>query len=108
MGLDDPTIKMSKSATGAGHAIALLDPPSTIKKKILRATTDSNPAVDFETAGQPDINSLEKPLLDAGRKCGAGEILASQNARTISAAATAEAEAGRIGHLISRTQLEYR
>src|SRR5205814_651215 len=51
MGLDDPTIKMSKSAPGAGHAVALLDPPETIRKKILRATTDSNPAVDFESAG---------------------------------------------------------
>src|SRR6266446_5954201 len=27
MGLDDPTAKMSKSATGANHAVALLDPP---------------------------------------------------------------------------------
>ncbi len=27
MGLDDPTQKMSKSATGANHAVALLDPP---------------------------------------------------------------------------------
>jgi len=42
MGLDDPTIKMSKSAPGAGHAVALLDPPATVRKKILRATTDSN------------------------------------------------------------------
>jgi tryptophanyl-tRNA synthetase len=58
MGLDDPTIKMSKSAPGAGHAVALLDPPATIKKKILRATTDSNPAVDFETAGPGVLNLL--------------------------------------------------
>src|SRR5206468_5051268 len=58
MGLDDPTVKMSKSAPGAGHAVALLDPPSTIKKKILRATTDSNPAVDFETAGPGVANLL--------------------------------------------------
>ena len=58
MGLDDPTIKMSKSAPGAGHAVALLDPPATIKKKILRATTDSNPAVDFETAGPGVANLL--------------------------------------------------
>ena len=27
MGLDDPTAKMSKSAAGANHAVALLDPP---------------------------------------------------------------------------------
>ena len=58
MGLDDPTVKMSKSAAGTGHAVALLDPPATIKKKILRATTDSNPAVDFETAGPGVVNLL--------------------------------------------------
>lgn len=51
MGLDDPTKKMSKSAPGAGHSIGLLDTPSEMKKKIMRATTDSNPAVDFETMG---------------------------------------------------------
>src|SRR4051812_8183592 len=49
MGLDDPTAKMSKSATGTGHAVALLDPPERIKKTIMRATTDSDPGVDFET-----------------------------------------------------------
>jgi tryptophanyl-tRNA synthetase len=58
MGLDDPTQKMSKSATGAGHAVALLDPPDKIRKTIMRATTDSNPAVDFENAGQGVLNLL--------------------------------------------------
>jgi tryptophanyl-tRNA synthetase len=48
MGLDDPTTKMSKSAAGANHAVALLDPPDRIRKIVMRATTDSNPAVDFE------------------------------------------------------------
>lgn len=57
MGLDDPTVKMSKSAAGAGHAVALLDPPERIRKAILRATTDSNPAVDFESPG-PGIQNL--------------------------------------------------
>jgi len=51
MGLDDPTQKMSKSAIGANHAVALLDDPAKIRKTIMRATTDSNPCVDFETAG---------------------------------------------------------
>src|SRR6202049_9199 len=51
MGLDDPTSKMSKSAQGSGHAVGLLDPPDRIRKTIMRATTDSNPAVDFETMG---------------------------------------------------------
>ena len=57
MGLDDPTAKMSKSAVGSGHAVALLDPPDRIRKTIMRATTDSNPAVDFETMG-PGIANL--------------------------------------------------
>ncbi|HWE53009.1 MAG TPA: tryptophan--tRNA ligase [Bryobacteraceae bacterium] len=58
MGLDDPTAKMSKSAQGAGHAVALLDPPDRIRKTIMRATTDSNPAVDFETMGPGVANLL--------------------------------------------------
>src|ERR1044071_827114 len=58
MGLDDPTQKMSKSATGANHAVALLDPPEKIRKTIMRATTDSNPAVDVETAGPGVLNLL--------------------------------------------------
>jgi len=58
MGLDDPTVKMSKSAAGAGHAVALLDPPAAIRKKILRATTDSNPAVDFAALGPGVANLL--------------------------------------------------
>jgi len=58
MGLDDPTAKMSKSAAGANHAVALLDPPERIRKIVMRATTDSNPAVDFETMGAGVANLL--------------------------------------------------
>jgi tryptophanyl-tRNA synthetase len=58
MGLDDPEKKMSKSAQGSGHAIALLDPPDAIRKKIMRATTDSNPAVDFASLGPGVANLL--------------------------------------------------
>jgi tryptophanyl-tRNA synthetase len=57
MGLDDPTVKMSKSAAGAGHAVGLLDPPDKIRKTIMRATTDSNPAVDFASLG-PGVENL--------------------------------------------------
>jgi tryptophanyl-tRNA synthetase len=57
MGLDDPTVKMSKSAAGTGHAVALLDPPDRIRKTIMRATTDSNPAVDFASLG-PGVENL--------------------------------------------------
>ena len=57
MGLDDPTTKMSKSAAAAGHAVALLDPPDRVRKTIMRATTDSNPAVDFASLG-PGVENL--------------------------------------------------
>jgi tryptophanyl-tRNA synthetase len=58
MGLDDPEKKMSKSETGGGHAISLLDPPAVIRKKILRATTDSNSGVDYESMGAGVRNLL--------------------------------------------------
>ncbi len=58
MGLDDPTAKMSKSAAGTGHAVALLDPPERIRKTIMRATTDSGSGVDFETMGPGVVNLL--------------------------------------------------
>ena len=57
MGLDDPEKKMSKSATGTGHAIGLLDDIAQAKKKIMRATTDSNPEVNFDTMG-PGVRNL--------------------------------------------------
>ena len=37
-GLDEPTAKMSKSATGTGHAIYLLDTPKKVKKAIVAKT----------------------------------------------------------------------
>lgn len=47
MGLDDPTIKMSKSLaeTREGHAIGLLDPADKIRRAVMRAVTDSSPAL---------------------------------------------------------------
>jgi tryptophanyl-tRNA synthetase len=58
MGLDDPTVKMSKSAPGSNHAIAMLDPPARIQKVIGRATTDTRPAVDFADLGEGVKNLL--------------------------------------------------
>lgn len=58
MGLDDPTVKMSKSESGAYHAVALLDPPDKIRKTIMRATTDSAPAVDYDNLGDGVRNLL--------------------------------------------------
>jgi tryptophanyl-tRNA synthetase len=45
MGLDDPTKKMSKSASSAANYIALGDGPDVIRRKIQRAVTDSGTEV---------------------------------------------------------------
>jgi tryptophanyl-tRNA synthetase len=59
MGLDDPQRKMSKSDGGEFHAINLLDPPNVVKKKLMRAVTDSGTGIMFsdepEKAG---VNNL--------------------------------------------------
>jgi tryptophanyl-tRNA synthetase len=57
MGLDDPTKKMSGSEMGAGHSIALLDPPEVIRAKIMRATTDSQRDIVFDES-RPGIFNL--------------------------------------------------
>ena len=64
MGLDDPTQKMSKSAQGINHAVALLDEPKVIAKKIARATTDSKPAVD-----PADLGAGIENLLSIAQAC---------------------------------------
>lgn len=48
MGLDDPSIKMSKSLAGVrdGHAIGLLDTPDVIRRTVMRAVTDSGSEID--------------------------------------------------------------
>ena len=57
MGLDDPTIKMSKSEDRPGHAIYLLDSPDEIRGKIMRATTDSQRDIVFNE-NRPGIYNL--------------------------------------------------
>jgi tryptophanyl-tRNA synthetase len=57
MGLDDPEKKMSKSVASSAHAVGLLDPLDVVKKKIMRATTDSKPAIDFADLG-PGVRNL--------------------------------------------------
>ncbi len=48
MGLDDPSKKMSKSATSPYNYIALIDEPDVIRKKIAKAVTDSGTDIRFD------------------------------------------------------------
>jgi tryptophanyl-tRNA synthetase len=57
MGLDEPTKKMSKSAAGENHAVAVLDEPDIILRKFKHATTDSQRDVKFDAA-RPGVYNL--------------------------------------------------
>ncbi len=69
MGLDDPAKKMSKSATSEYNYIGILDKPDIIRKKIMKAVTDSGTEIkhsDDKPALKNLINiysafSLKKP-----------------------------------------------
>lgn len=58
MGLDDPSKKMSKSAKSAYNYIALTDDADTIRKKIMKAVTDTEPGVVFDAEKKPAVANL--------------------------------------------------
>ena len=64
MGFDDPTVKMSKSAEGQHHSVALLDDPKKARKTIMRAVTDSGRDIVFdpERAGLYNLLSVYQAL----------------------------------------------
>jgi len=59
MGLDDPTVKMSKSIGGQrkGHALRLLDPPDVLRKKMRKAVTDPGTEIKFDPS-RPGVTNL--------------------------------------------------
>lgn len=48
MGLDDPTKKMSKSASSEYNYIALSDTPEQVRRKIMKAVTDSGSEIAYD------------------------------------------------------------
>jgi len=58
MGLDDASGKMSKSASSAYNYIALTDDADTIRKKILKAQTDSGTEITYDAIERPAISNL--------------------------------------------------
>jgi len=57
MGLDDPTKKMSKSASSEYNYIALSDAPDVIRKKIMKAVTDSESTITY-SEGRAAVKNL--------------------------------------------------
>ncbi len=59
MGLDDPSSKMSKSASSHNNYIALLDSPEEIRRKIKAAVTSSEKGIRFNAIDNPaELNLL--------------------------------------------------
>lgn len=58
MSLDDPTVKMSKSAENIHSRISLLDDSGKIKKSIMKSTTDSEGEIRFDMENKPGISNL--------------------------------------------------
>jgi tryptophanyl-tRNA synthetase len=58
MDLADPTAKMSKSSAHGSGVLFLLDPPEVIRRKVLRAVTDSTSTVDYDPATRPGVANL--------------------------------------------------
>ncbi len=57
MGLDDPTQKMSKSAASEYNYIAITDQPDLIRKKIMKAVTDSGSEIKYAD-DKPAVSNL--------------------------------------------------
>ena len=58
MGLQDPTSKMSKSATNELDKILLTDTPEEIMKKFKKAVTDSENKVRYDKENKPGVSNL--------------------------------------------------
>lgn len=58
MDLQDPTSKMSKSATSDSGLVYLLDDDASISKKFKRAVTDSDSEVKYDIANKPGVSNL--------------------------------------------------
>ena len=58
MDLQDPTSKMSKSATSDAGLVNLMDEPAAIMRKFKRAVTDSDSEVRYDRAAKPGVTNL--------------------------------------------------
>ncbi|MEU8776704.1 tryptophan--tRNA ligase [Streptomyces sp. NPDC048606] len=56
--LQDPAIKMSKSASSPKGLINLLDEPKVTEKKIKSAVTDTEAEIRFDAAAKPGVSNL--------------------------------------------------
>jgi len=65
MDLQNPSAKMSKSASGDAGLVYLLDEPAVIERKFKRAVTDSGSEVAYDREGKPGVANLLEILAAA-------------------------------------------
>ncbi|WP_306338103.1 tryptophan--tRNA ligase [Streptomyces sp. KL118A] len=58
MDLQDPTSKMGKSHEAGVGIVYLLDEPDVVRKKIMRAVTDSGTEIVFDRESKPGVSNL--------------------------------------------------
>ncbi|MFF8191997.1 tryptophan--tRNA ligase [Streptomyces bobili] len=58
MNLQEPTSKMGKSDDSGPGIVYLLDEPDAVRKKVMRAVTDSGRHVEYDREGRPGIANL--------------------------------------------------
>jgi tryptophanyl-tRNA synthetase len=73
MDLQEPTNKMSKSATSDAGCVYLLDDPAAIMKKFKRAVTDSDSEVYYDREKKPGVSNL-LDILSAATGTKPGEL----------------------------------
>jgi len=56
--LQEPTAKMSKTASSPGGLLEILDDPKVIAKRIKSAVTDTDNVISFDVATKPGISNL--------------------------------------------------
>ncbi|MDX2544807.1 tryptophan--tRNA ligase [Streptomyces sp. WI04-05B] len=69
MNLQDPTSKMGKSEDVGPGIVYLLDEPDVVRKKVMRAVTDSGRDVEYDPEGRPGVANL----LEILAACAGGE-----------------------------------
>jgi tryptophanyl-tRNA synthetase len=104
MDLQDPTVKMSKSAASDKGIIYVLDEPKRIEKKIKSAVTDSAGDIRHDREAKPGVSNLLE-ILAAATGRGVGELAAEYDGGGYGAFKGAVAEA--VIEMLRPTQARY-
>jgi tryptophanyl-tRNA synthetase len=102
--LQDPSKKMSKSATTDAGVVYLTDEPDAIIKKFKRAVTDTDNAVAFDPDNKPGVSNLLTILSACGDGTDPAKLADQYSQYGALKADTADAVIARLGPIRARLQ----